>query len=57
MTAKKVCITMKMEPKLALTRCSFHNESEVWVDAPGMETLKLKIIDEIDDTMNIETLE
>ena len=46
-------ISMKVEPKLALTKCAIHGDNELWIDAPNMETLKLKLIEKINDSTKI----
>ncbi|CAG2168667.1 unnamed protein product [Oppiella nova] len=45
-------IGMKSFPKLVLTRTRILGQ-EVWVDGPDMPTLKLRYIDEINDSHNI----
>lgn len=34
-------ITQRTKPKLSLIRTSFHGDDQLWLDAPGLETLKI----------------
>lgn len=34
-------ITQRTKPKLSLIRTSFHADDQLWLDAPGLETLKI----------------
>lgn len=41
-------IAMKHEPRLALTKSSFHG-NQLWIEAPDMPTLKLSYIEDVKD--------
>ncbi|CAG2163332.1 unnamed protein product [Oppiella nova] len=56
LNAKNDYINMNTDPKLVLTRTRIMGQ-ELWVDGPDMPTLKLRYIDEINDSHNIITIE
>jgi hypothetical protein len=47
-------IPIKHEPKLVLTKCSFHNDNELWIEAPDMPILKLKLIESLSNAKIID---
>jgi hypothetical protein len=46
---------LKIAPKLVFLKVSFHNEDELWIDGPDMDTLKLQPIKQLDQNSKILT--